>query len=447
MGDYRTYLPEYRRRKEDLQVRSREYELWRNDLKDVDLGLLEDKFERAVRESYNKHLLVDAGVARLVLVLPSLVPHPVLSTILTLLFERWKYSTITLLPAPAMAVTAAGLRSGLVVDLGWEEAVITAIYEYREVHVRRSVRSMKALTYKVAALLESIRREQDDSIRESLVLDFDFVEEFIDRVGACHGMATIADQDLAVKTEALKLEDQQPIVASNQGTADIVIDWSTVTSSRPIAVSRNAISSAFIETLIGSNEEPHPDDHEQSVSQLLYRTLLALSADVRSTCMSRIIFTGRGANVTGLPQRILDVANSVIADHGWTPVRGKHFDAKRRGLAELAQGRVAPVDARHDLFLPEAGDFVDERLYKKKLKDGQPETHPVLRQADTLGPWAGASLVSSMKVRSFVEIEREKFLSHGLAGAHRDLDASALHQRPPTSKGHERTSWTLAGWG
>ena len=43
-----------------------EHELWRNDLKDFDLGLMEDKLERTVREAYNKYLLTDAGAARLV---------------------------------------------------------------------------------------------------------------------------------------------------------------------------------------------------------------------------------------------------------------------------------------------------------------------------------------------------------------------------------------------
>lgn len=447
VGDYRTYLPGYRRRKEDVQTKSKEYELWRNDLKDVDLGLLEDKLERAVREAYNKHLLIDAGVARLVLVLPSLVPHPILATILTLMFERWKYSTITLLPAPAMTVAAAGLRSGLVVDLGWEETVIAAIYEHREVHVRRSVRSMKALVTKIGALLDSIRKEQNESIRDSLLLNFEFVEEFIDRAGACHALIPITEQDLATRVEALKLESSDLASSHIDDTADIVIDWPTDTSSRPVTISRRVLHQTVLETLVGSETEDHPDDHEQSISQLLYRSLLALSTDVRSTCMSRIIFSGRGCTVVGLSRSILRTANSIITEHGWTPVRGKHFNPKRSGLAELAQGRAAPIDARHDLNYPGVDDSIEEELYKQKSRDVLPNVPAVLRQVDSLGSWAGASLVATLKAKSFVEIERERFLSHGLAGAHRDLDFNAIAQRMATTKGNERMSWTLAGWG
>ncbi|KAK4943917.1 hypothetical protein LTR10_016633 [Elasticomyces elasticus] len=447
VGDYRTYLPDYKRRKDDLQARSNDYELWRSDLKDVDLGLLEDKLERAVREAYNRHLLVDAGLARLILVLPSLVPHPVLSTVLTLLFERWKYVSITLLPSPTMTAVAAGLRSGLVVDIGWEETTITAIFEYREIQVRRSVRAMRALTLKIGALLEEIRKEQDESTRDSLLLDFDFVEEFLDRAGACHGLLPNSEDELTSKTDTLNLGEHPPDGTTNAPATDVVIDWPTLTSSRPVSISRTRLQDAVRRTLLEASDEDHLDDQEQPISQLLYRTLLSVSADVRSICMPRIVFSGRGPRIAGLPQSILDNTNAIIKEHGWTAVRGKNISANRNGLTELAQARAAPVDARHDITLPGVGDFVEERLQKQKSKDATTSVQASLRQVDSLGPWAGASLVSSLKVRPFVEIEREKFLSHGLAGAHRDLDVTVTSQRPAAAKHGERTSWTLAGWG
>ncbi|KAK5193380.1 hypothetical protein LTR99_006932 [Exophiala xenobiotica] len=446
VGDYRTYLPDYRRKEEDIQTRSKEYELWRSDLQDVDLGLLEDKLERAVREAYNKHLLVDAGNARLVLVLPSLVPHPVLSTVLTLLFERWKYSSITLLPEPTMTIAAAGLRSGLIVDIGWEETVITAIYEYREVRVRRTVRAIKALTLKIGALLDTVRKEQNDPIRGTLLLDFDFVEEFVDRAGACHALMRDTDSDLTARMDELGLDEKSTTNAGRDSDSDFVIDWPTDTSSSPVSISRAALHQACLECLVGLQNEDHPDDHEQSISQLLYRTLLSLSADVRSICMPRVVVTGHGSRVAGLPKTILEATKSIIKQYGWTAVRGTHFNAKRSGLTELAQGRAVSVDSRHDTTTPVVGDFVEERLYKQKSKDASPSVPVTLRQVESLGPWAGASLVASLKAKSFVEIDREKFLSHGLAGAHRDIDTNITAHRLTTAKSNERTSWTLAGW-
>ncbi|EXJ87863.1 hypothetical protein A1O1_04790 [Capronia coronata CBS 617.96] len=447
IGDYREYLPDYKRRRAELQTRCKEYELWRNDLSDVNLGLLEDKLERAVREVYNKHLLVDAGAARLVLVLPSLVPHPILSTILTLLFERWKYSSVTLLPAPAMTIAAAGLRSGLVVDLGWEETVITAIYEYREVQVRRSTRAMKALTLKVGEVLGIVRNEQDVQFRDTLLLDFDFVEDFIDRAGACHAMLVDVDEDLVTMVEAMQVQQQADSKSRSENRAKIVIDWPTGTSSRPIAIPRHALHLACVDAIVGKKNETRPDDHEQSVGQLLYSTLRSLSSDVRAICMPRIVFSGRGARVAGLSQRILDTTESIVSQYGWSAVRGNRLPVKRAGLAELAQARAAPADARHNLNSPGANDFVEERLAKQKSKDVDLSVPVALRQVDTLGPWAGASLVASLKAKSFVEIDREKFLSHGLSGAQREFETNVVSQRTGTVRSGERASWTLAGWG
>lgn len=446
VGDYRSFLPGFRRRKEDVATKSKEYELWRGDLKDVDLGLLEDKLERAVREAYNNHLLVDAGNARLVLVLPSLVPHPVLSTVLTLLFERWKYATITLLPAPTMTIAAAGLRSGLVVDVGWEETVITAVYEYREVGVRRSVRAMQALMVKMGEILDLIRREQDPMIQNSLVLDFDFTEEFLHRAGACHALLPVVE-DLSVKAEALSLGVQQHST-STQGPTEFLVDWPTETSSHAVRISMPLLHEACQEVLIASKSRQQSDDEEKSISQLMYDSLLALSEDVRGVCMGRIIFTGSGSSIAGLSQNILDAVNSMIGTYGWTPVRGEHIKSKRKGLQEIPQPRTAAPDAQHDVTTPGEDDFVEQRLFKQKSKDATPPTPTVLRTVDSLGPWAGASLIASLKAKSFVEIERERFLSHGLSGAHRDFDPSVLHQQRTTAaKGNERTSWTLAGWG
>ena len=88
------------------------------DLEHFHIGLMDDKFEQAVQEAYNKFLLTDAGSARLFLVLPSVLPHPILSSLLTTFFNPWNYPSITLLPAPAVAAVAAGLRSALIVDIG-----------------------------------------------------------------------------------------------------------------------------------------------------------------------------------------------------------------------------------------------------------------------------------------------------------------------------------------
>src|ERR1035437_1228994 len=48
------------------------------------------------------------------------------------------------------------------------------------------------------------------------------------------------------------------------------------------------------------------DDEELPLHLLVYRSLLQLPVDVRSICMSRIVFTGGGSVIPGLRKRILD---------------------------------------------------------------------------------------------------------------------------------------------
>jgi len=454
LGDYREWMSDYKRKSENIEIRSKDYELWRNSVKDLDLGLLEDRLERGVREAYNKHLLTDAGTARLVVVLPSLVPHPVLSTVLTLLFERWKYTTITLLPAPTMAALGAGLRSALVVDIGWEETVITPVYEYRELQTHRTRRGMKSVTCSLGQVLETIKNEQEEPMRSSLRLDFDMVEEILTRTACCNSLLTGDGAELTAQTESLTLDQGTTPVETGEVTAIMEIDWPTNTSYQPVNLAKASLHDAVFGTLLGIEREEYrdDDDDEHTVPYLLYQVLLALSPDIRGVCMSRIIFTGQGSNICGLSARTLKAVDDIIQKRGWTSVCGQHVKSQRTGLAELAQGRVRRPDAGHDTPLSPGKDFVEERLQNKKSKEPAAPVKGILRQVDSLGAWSGASLLTSLKIRGFVEIDRERFLSHGLSGAHRDADVSVVPQRMssfglPTAKSGDRTSWTLAGWG
>jgi len=73
----------------------------------------------------------------------------------------------------------------------------------------------------------------------------------------------------------------------------------------------------------------------------------------------------------------------------------------------------------------------------------------VVRGVESLGAWAGASLVAQLRIRGIVEIEREKFLQHGLQGASREKEVSVVPQRQnvgPGMKAGDRGSWTLGVW-
>jgi hypothetical protein len=437
---------------------TRPYELWNMDLRDVDLGLVEDKIERAVRETYNKYLLTDAGLARLVLVLPSVVPHPLLSSVLTTLFIRWRFPSITLLNNAAMATTAAGLRSALVVDIGWAETVVTGVYEYREVATKRTTRAMKALIQETGLLITQII-DGESQPRDTLLVDFEYCEEVASRFLWCkpsQGQDTLAE--ISDKTVSIPSP-------SDPGSSYIDLPFSKLTE--PVE------KVLFAKDMV----DPDLDDEEKPLPLVVYNTLLNLPPDVRGICMSRIVFMGGGANIAGVRRRVLNEVGLLVKQYGWSPVRGKVIDRNIQKLQELQLSQppapkydTAREHTESDSSASEDGyetadepdteiDPIEQKLQRARDKEAVPIVQGILREVETLGPWAGASLVTNLKVRGVVEIEREKYLQHGLAGATRDWDHSHkdakdlnVHSQIPDRRsglrsGGDRSSWTLAGWG
>ena len=456
VGDYRGWAQGRISKDEEIERWDKEHELWSMDLADVDLGLFEDKLERTVREIYNKYLLTDAGSARLVVVLPSILPHPILSSFLTTMFNRWKYPTITLLPAPAMAAIAAGLRSALVVDVGWHETISTALYEYRETKVIGSTRAMKSLTEDVGKRLKEAKEAGLYGLNDSTPITFDIIEEVVVRLACCKPAQTQESVDMTANTSRLSsLSIASPRnESSTKFTTDAVveIEWPSRTSSQlvklPLATVFEPVEATFFAPQTPSQQL---DDHEWSLPLLVYKALLALPPDVRALCMPRIVFVGGGSNIPGLCARVLEEVAMMLEKHGWNPVRGKVVDERREKVTELSQERNGPPSARHGVPLPPDMDFVEEKIQKQASKDVQQQLCGVLRQVESLGSWSGASLLASLKVKGHVEVEREKYLSHGLNGAHRDVEVSVMPKRlshgPGLSKSSgNRSSWTLAGW-
>ncbi|KAJ6096282.1 hypothetical protein N7486_007028 [Penicillium sp. IBT 16267x] len=424
----------------DAEDWTREYELWRLDLRQTDLGLVEDKIERAFRETYNQYLLTDAGTSRLVLVLPSLMPHPLLSSLLSNLFSRWRFPSITLLPSAPMSATAAGLRSALVVDLGWAETTTTGLYEYREVTTKRSTRAMKAVLQELGRLLTSLAPgcEQDRASTDEISVGFKYCEEIASRLAWC-------------KTEAQnEIKDHLDQNVSIPSPTNPEQEFIEVPFSRLAEPVEKALFAPDV-------PESELDDEEKSIPLLVYNTLLTLPPDVRGTCMSRIVFVGGGARIPGLRQRILKDVSQLIHKHGWSPIRGKVIERQRQRLALRVSSPTngenqptptgtasSPQSEKLDPSKDEPEvDFVEQKL-RRQNKDTPVPVQGILREIDSLGAWAGASLVTSLKIRGMVEIEREKFLQHGLAGGTRDPEP--LPDRRSGLRAGDRSSWTLAGW-
>ena len=456
MGDYRGWARGYTPQTRPFEDWAREHELWRMDLKDFDLGLVEDKIERAVREIYNRYLLTEAGAAKLVLVLPSLLPHRLLSTLLVTLFNRWKFTAITLLPSPAMATLAAGLRSGLVVDIGWHETTVTSVYEYREIHALRTTRAMKTLTERMGRRLVRDIEVQGIASETKGGIEYDLVEDIIARLAVCRRKTGNPKDDSSTSIPQIgpPFFAQQATNPSNGPEEDksIEVDWPLSTSSRPVKIPFRTFCEPVELNFLPSNDLQDLDDDEKSLPFLVYKSLLLLPPDLRASCMSRICFVGGGSAIPGLRQRVMREAAELVSGFGWSPVRGKKVEERNRRLVELNRSGPRPFSAHSNVPDPPRVDPIEEKVQRRQAKKPQPLDHGILSQVDSLGAWAGASLLASLKVKGSVEVERDRFLSHGLSGAHRYLDVSVVPPRQSFASGMpraggERSSWTLAGWG
>lgn len=431
------------------------HELWTSDIRNLDLGLVEDKIERAIREIYNKYLLTDAGSSRLVLVLPSVVPHPLLASLLSAIFQRWRYPSITLLPAATMSTVSAGLRSSLVVDIGWEETTVTAIYEYREIQSKRSVRAMKNLMQYMGKFLTSLIHEKEggkySEEDETVSVTFEYCEELLTRQAWCKPKKPLGDTESQETDNSAPSEANDDEPSSKLSNTSVNIPLPLRSGPTYVDVPFSKFSDPVEATLFGiGSERSNWDDQDMPLDILIYKSLLSLSPDIRGSCMSRIIFMGGGANIPGIRERILNDVDSQIREYQWNPTSGRiiskrrmHQDAKRNGVHDKNTAQERPE--------PES-NFIDER-FEQTSKDSKPYAHGIVRQVETLGPWAGASLLAGLRVKGVVEIEREKFLHLGLSGASREGDISTAAERRSghgsgvARPGADRSSWTLAEWG
>ncbi|KAL6707293.1 hypothetical protein ACN47E_004281 [Coniothyrium glycines] len=472
VGDYRQWDPEYsqrRRRRKRGQDWGQDYELYRMDLSTVDLGLVEDKFEKAMREAYSKYFLLDTKPRRILLAMPPRMPHPLLSTILDVAFTAFQAPSITLMSTPVLATVAAGLRSALVVDIGWAETVVTTVCEYREVHERRSIRAGKLLSEEMAKLLNAELDDVAEAGAPKANVSFEEAEEVLTRLGWCKQNARSNRRTLYFPArEAPVLEEWEDAVESPPPTITIPLPKNTPPTElkMPFASLGKPAENALFRPEMSLSEF---DDEDPPLHQLVYQALVHLPIDVRRLCMSRIVITGGVSNLPGLKTRILREVEALVQVKGWNVVRSygkasaRHEDKLRSQREDLEMRRQEGADTFPSssdtealpvgLQSPEI-DTIDTKFAHMSLRNGPPPACTAggtIRGVETLGAWAGASLVAQQRIKGIVEIEREKYLQHGLQGASRDKEVSVIAQRQSMgpgliAKGAERASWTLGVW-
>ena len=365
--------------------------------------------------------------------MPPLFPSELLTAVLTTLFTHFQTSSVTLLSAPAMAVVAAGLRSGLVVDIGWAETVVTPVYDLHPLDGRglgvhaRSRRAIRLLRDQWHRLLAA--RLPGVALHTS-------VESLMERLGHVSRAAAGGEDGNHGNNHGNDDDDDDDDVAIPIGGRTLLLPFS--------ALAEPAQHTFFAPSTSSPGD---PDDDDSPLPLLLYNALLRCPTDVRAACLSRIIFVGGGAEIPGLSARVLAELRLLVRRRGWLP----GLPPRRRSVrspplppppppattATTASGRhrvlqdVQEEDRPHSH--PEEQAHHDTDMHPETNIDS-PRDSPAYPEAETdsgtgehmvrgvrsLGVWCGASLVGSIKVRGKAEVERERFLSQ-LAIGHSGL--------------------------
>lgn len=390
--------------------------------------------------------------------------------------------------SPVACAVASGVRSALVVDIGWAETVITAVYEYREVQSSRTIRAGKALVENTHKLMASIvegqqaealvERTQDPHTEHTI--SFEECEEIATRLAWCKpardSVPQKREEGLPTVTEQDESDTGAPNASNDSATTSIPLR--TTTPPVNVAVTFEQLST-LAETTFFEPDRPSSsfDDDEYPLPLLIYRGLLKLPLDVRAICMARIIFTGGCSHVVGLRSRIFDEVNQLIQSRGWDPVQGKGAKAYQTnpklrrgsrqasndgptGVSSLQQDSGGGGVGGHEqdgvwVDAPSVAqrepDQIEEQL--RKRKDEKPSLQGQLRAIESLGAWTGASLLNLLKVPTLATIERESWREQGVSGASRpgEVDYKVAQRQSMGAGGLMRSvagaNWTLGVWG
>ncbi|KAJ0167577.1 Actin-related protein 10 [Colletotrichum tanaceti] len=491
VGDFRTWDPEHKddwRRRPVGKTWGADHELWQYDLRTVDLGLVEDKLDRAIREALNKFMLIDSRPRRTSLVLSSSIPLPLLSATLDVLFHRFQAPTVSLMSSAVMSTVGAGTRSALVVDLGWAETTLTSVYEYREVRTTRTIRGGRSLVNETHNILQDAlsttpahaqktRRERDQGQHS---LSFEECEEVACRLAWCRQLdrgdfPSLAKRHHHPKRDALPTVEEQDEsassspVAGGEQTEIVDIMLHSVEPAEHLTLPFQQLSEPCENTYFAPQYARSCfDDDELPIHHLIYQHLVQLPIDVRAACMSRIVFIGGCSRVVGLRRRIFDEVSRLVHERGWDPVQGRapqqyktNTLLKRRVSRQVPDGPTEIEPPAKETENPRvtgndtprnAADVIEDSL--RKRENHHAKAHGVLRPLGSLGPWGGASLACQLKVVATANIDRDIWLQQGAAGASKPNEVDIKNQqRQSMGPGGlmrgvvGQASWTLGAWG
>lgn len=380
------------------------------------------------------------------------------------------------MPTSILTTMAAGLRSALVVDIGWAETVVTTVCEYRELQCTRSIRASKMLVEniykKLSSVISKASTEADLSEPDSLP-SLEECEEVLERIIWCKSMraqkSKVESPGLSTAMGHNDLHEniaKLGITTGNEEKTIITLPLNSVMPPKTIKLPFSEFSEPCETVLFAAGiSEAELDEDELPLHLLLYRCLLKLTVDVRSICMARIIFVGGASQIPGLKTRVTQELSSLVSSRGWNRVSGKAVGRflnnpklqKRKTSEQASQKLIQSCENSSRSFipaslLPQLSDPITERLRHEANRLRPVPEIGRLRIVNSLGAWAGGSLLSNLKVQPVTVIDREQWAQSGTCKSTKLGDSVLISQRHGAGFGNSRSGmtekpgWTLGIW-
>ncbi|KAF5575266.1 seryl-tRNA synthetase [Fusarium pseudoanthophilum] len=440
-GDFRGW--QQPKRSPGLQW-SKEYEFWRYDLRDIQLGLYQDKLERVLHDAFSKFVYLKYHKGQLLTCI-QILAHRFQTTKTWAGLRLWSTST------------TADSHFGYTVQQISVANYLSHVNTIYVGHLRRTIEPL-------------IPGEHD--VAKQRALGFEECEDIMCRLMWCKPSEFRSSQRQSTQLETVDEQEEIEAESAQAGVPTGVAQIPINTSRRPVTVELpfEKLAEVCDDTFFDpSADRATFDDDELPLHLLLYRHLLQLPLDVRAVCMSRIMFTGGCSSILGIKQRIIDDLTAIVNKRGWEPVFGKVVD-KHRNSARIHQqsSTTSPTEGSPSSSPGEA----EQRKSPKNAADSKPEHDPIeakvvrqratvpqfkgqIRVIHTLGPWVGGSLLCQLKIPAMAIIDRESWLLQGVNGASRpsEVDFKAQHRQSVQAGGYARGggghhgNWTLGVWG
>ncbi|CCH41536.1 Actin-1 [Wickerhamomyces ciferrii] len=244
--------------------------LWDNDLVGYDFPQLERLLERIIYDIYQNNLLVDAKKCKVLILEPPFFPIPLKKMLTKVLLFHIHAQSVRFFPEPVLSSISSGSNNALVIDMGWCQSTITAVFDLRILYKESRVTNRAGKNFH-AFVRTNLKENGIDS------LSFDFVEDLICDTFYCNPHTILEEEE----------------------------KYSTFTYngiSIPNKLRYNLIDQFFFENGL----KPNVDDENNFLVPLIKGLKKQLPIDLRSTLFTNIIFTGGLTKIPGMKTRILN---------------------------------------------------------------------------------------------------------------------------------------------